>query len=70
MDKLIELLKERHGGALDFKDGQVYYLFLQDGLFSVYLEEDTKTLKVDIEVLPEGNTFIYHSLERLEGLVY
>lgn len=69
VDKLIKLLKEKHGKELGLKNGEVHYLFLKDGLFSVYLEEDTKTLKVDVEFLPEGKTFIYHSDESLEDLI-
>lgn len=69
VDKLIKLLKEKHGKDLDLQNGEVHYLFFKDGLFSVYLEEETKTLKVEVEFLPEGKTFVYHSDESLEDLV-
>lgn len=69
VDKLIELLKEKHGRELDLKNGEVHYLFLKNGVFSIYLEEDTKTVKVDVEFLPEEKTFIYHSDESLHDLI-
>ena len=65
LEPLVKILKEKHGEDLNFKEGHVYYLFFKDGLFSVYLDEETKTLKVEIEALPEGATFIYHSDESL-----
>lgn len=68
LDKLIELLKEKHGEDLDLQN-QVYYLFFKDGLFSVYLEDDTKTLKVAVELLPENNTFVYQTRESIEDYV-
>lgn len=69
LDKLIKLLREKHGKDFDLESGEVYYLFLKDGLFTLYIEEDTKTLKVEVEFLPEGKTFIYHSDESFEGLI-
>lgn len=69
MDKIVEILKEKHGKELSFKNGEVYYLFFKDGLFSVYLDEDTNTVKIDVEFLPEDNTFIYSSDEYIEPLI-
>jgi hypothetical protein len=68
VDKLIKILKEKHGEDLDLKNNN-YFLFLKDGLFTVYLDEDTKTLKVEVEFLPEEKTFVYRSDESLEDLV-
>ena len=68
VSKLTELLRKKHGKDLDFRN-DVYYLFLKDGLFSLYFDEDEKTLKVNVEFLPEENTFIYHSDEELENLL-
>lgn len=67
--KLVEILEEKHGGKLDLKNGNMHYLFLKDGLFSVYLEEDTNTIKADVEFLPVDKTFVYHSDETLEELL-
>lgn len=66
VDKLIKLLKEKHGKELDLQN-QVYYLFFKDGLFSLYLDEDTKTLKVEVDFLPEDNTFVYASEDSIEN---
>jgi predicted nucleotidyltransferase len=58
--KIMEILKEKHGKDLNIKD-DVYYLFLKGAVACIYLDEDTKTLKVDFDFLPEDNTFIYHT---------
>lgn len=68
VDNLIKLLEEKHGQKVNLKEGEVHYLFLKDGLFSVYLDEDTKTVKVNIEFLPEEKTFVYHSEKTLADL--
>lgn len=69
MDKLIELLREKHGGDLTFNDGESYFLFLKDALFDVYMDEETKSLKVTIEGLNEGKTFVYHVDKSIEELI-
>lgn len=69
MSKLLELLKEKHGGDLKLDNYQSYYLFLKDGLLTVYLDQDTKTLKVELEMLEENEVYIYHSDEKLENLI-
>lgn len=66
LDKLIKVLKEKNGGELDLQN-EVYYLFFKDALFTFYLDEDTKTLKVNIEFLPEDDTKIYFLDESIEG---
>ncbi|NRG44215.1 hypothetical protein HRF87_05490 [Bacillus sp. CRN 9] len=66
--QLTELLKEKHGRNLNLKD-DVYYLFLKGGLFSLYYDEDEKTVKANVEFLPPDNTFIYHSEQKLESLM-
>lgn len=68
VDTLIKILKEKHGKDLDLKN-DVYYLFLKGGLFSLYFDEDEKSIKVDVEFLPEENTFVYFSDEELEKLM-
>lgn len=67
-NELIRLLKEKHGKDLDLQN-EVYYLFLKGGLFTIYLDEDTKTLKVEVEFLPEDGTHVYFSEESLENLM-
>jgi hypothetical protein len=68
IEKLMELLKEKHGKELDIKN-DVYYLFLKGGLFSIWCDEDEKTIKVNVEFLPEDKTFIYFSDKDLEDLL-
>ena len=68
VETLMKILKEKHGKDLDLTS-DVYYLFLKDGLFSLYFDEDENSLKVNVEFLPEENTFIYFSDEELEKLM-
>jgi hypothetical protein len=68
IDKLTELLKEKHGKDLDLKNN-VYYLFLKGGLFSLWYDEDEKTIKVNVEFLSDENTFVYFGDEDLEELL-
>jgi hypothetical protein len=68
VDKLTLLLKEKHGRKLDLKN-DVYYLFLKGGVFSLYYDEDEKTVKVNVEFLPEDNTFVYFDDTDLESLM-
>ena len=69
MKKIIELLKQKHGGELNFDNYQSYYLFTKDGLVTIFLDQDTKTLKVEVEFLEENEIYIYHSDERLKDLI-
>ena len=69
INPLLEILKELHGEEISFKDGQVYYVHFKDGLFSVYLDQDEKEIKVNVEFLPEEHTYIYHSDKHLENLL-
>jgi hypothetical protein len=68
VDKLMELLKEKHGNDLDIKN-DVYYLFLKGGLFSIWYDEDERQIKVNVEFLPEDNTFVYFTDEDIEELI-
>ncbi|GIP63324.1 hypothetical protein J32TS6_18790 [Virgibacillus pantothenticus] len=68
LDKLIELLKEKHGKKLDLNN-DVYYLFLNGGLFTIYLDDEEKELKVQVEFLPVNNTFVYFSEESITTLL-
>lgn len=68
VETLTKIIKEKHGKDLDLKN-DVYYLFLKNGLFSLYFDEDENSLKVNVEFLPEENTFVYFSDEDLEELI-
>lgn len=68
VSKLIELLKEKHGKDLDVQN-EIYYLFFKDGLFQLWFDDDEKTLKVEVEFLPENKTFVYQSDKKLEDLL-
>lgn len=47
IQKLIALIKERHGANLDLNN-EDYVLYLKDGIFKLSLDEE-KTLKVELE---------------------
>ncbi|MDM8100968.1 hypothetical protein [Oceanobacillus oncorhynchi] len=57
MDPLTKILfaelKKQHGQDLDLENHN-YYLFYQDGLFEVSLDEDEKELKVNIVLLGDS----------------
>jgi hypothetical protein len=67
IEKLMELLEFKHG-KLNVKN-DVYYLFLKDGLFSLWYDEDEKQIKVNVEFLPEDSTFVYFSDKSIEDLL-
>lgn len=64
LTKVIDLLTEQHGKSLDLQN-EVYYLFLEDGMVSVYLD-DQDQLKVDVECLDEYH--VYESNIQLKDL--
>lgn len=68
IETLMKLLKEKHGEDLNLTN-DVYYLFFKDGLFSLSFDEDENSLKVNVEFLPEENTFVYFCDENLEELI-
>lgn len=68
VEQLIKLLKEKHGKDLDLSK-DVYYLFLKGGVFSLYYDEEGKSLKVDVELLPEDSTFVYFSDKEIEKIL-
>jgi hypothetical protein len=67
VDRLIENIESKHG-KMNLKE-DVYYLFLPDGLFTLYYDEDEKTIKVNVEFLPEEKTYVYYTDARLSELM-
>lgn len=67
MEKIMEMLRAKHGDDLTLRNGEKYFLFLKDGLYTVYLDE--QTLKIDVELLNEGKIFVYHSEKSLDELI-
>ncbi|GGD05240.1 hypothetical protein [Pontibacillus salipaludis] len=57
-NRILSLIKEQHQTELNFKE-DVYYLILKDGVATVFVEEETKTLKIEIEETPEEKTYVY-----------
>lgn len=68
MESLFTKLKEVHGTDLNLAD-DVYYLFFKDGVMVTYLDQDKKQLQVELSMLPEGHTHVYHIEESLEDLI-
>jgi hypothetical protein len=68
LSTLIEKLQELHGEPLKIKE-QVYFLFLKDGMASLYYDEVGKTIKLDVEFLNKDQAVVYEardmSLERI-----
>jgi len=63
-EKLFAELKKQHGEHLDLKNHS-YYLFFKDGLFTVYFDEDEKTIKVEINMLGDSGR-VYFTDKKIE----
>ncbi len=66
LNEVIAELKRKHGNKLDLENHH-YFLFFDDGVFDIYLDQDEKELKVDI-VFSDGIQ-VYHSSKKLEELI-
>lgn len=69
IDGLIQLLEEKHGKKLDLEN-EIYYLFLDGGLFTIYYDEDEKSMQACVEMLPNDKTFVYFSNTDINKLVW
>lgn len=69
MENILKLLKEQHGDKLAINEGQIYFLFVNNAKIAVYFEEAEKAVKIDVEMLPEGKTFVYQADVSLEDLL-
>lgn len=47
LDKLLEELREKNDGELDLENNH-YYLFLEDGVFDIFFDDDEGELKTEI----------------------
>lgn len=66
LDDVIKELKELHGNELDISKHH-YFVFFQDGVFNIYLDQDDKTLKV--ETVFSDDIQVYHSTKNIEDLL-
>lgn len=58
--KTMEIIKKKlkeMDREIDLKN-DVYYLFVKDGCVSIWYDEDEKTIKISVELLPENNSYI------------
>jgi hypothetical protein len=68
LEKVIEILEQKHGKKLNIKE-DIYYLFFKDAVFSLYYDENEKTLQCEIEMVTEEKTFVYYSDKSIENLI-
>lgn len=66
-DVLIQELKKKHGEELNLKDHH-YFLFYQDGLFELYLDEDESTLKVKVTAMGDSAKVYFTEKKMTEEL--
>lgn len=66
-DGLFMELKEKHGENLNLKDHH-YFLFYQDGLFELYLDDDDSTLKVEVTALGDSAKVYFTEKKMMEEL--
>lgn len=52
-EKLLQELRDLHGEELDLEEHH-YFLFYKDGLFQFYLDEDEKSIKVDVTLMGDA----------------
>ncbi len=57
--KLLKELRDQHGEELDLEEHH-YFLFYKDGLFQFHLDEDEKTVKVDVTLMGDAAR-VYHT---------
>jgi hypothetical protein len=69
MNELLEIIREQHGSKLKLKE-EVYYLVINDAVICVSLDEEDNTIKIDVDAVPEGKTFVYFDGNKnLEDLI-
>jgi len=65
LDKLFEELKEVCLKEIDLNNKH-YFLFFEDGVFTVYFDEDDKEMKVDVQF--SDGIEVYHTKAKLEDI--
>lgn len=69
LDKILEIIKQKNNGEdLNVKDNE-YHVFLKDAHVLVYLDTETKTLKVEVEMFDEGSAKVFFEDVKLEELM-
>lgn len=67
---LVKKLTELHGvDKLPVKDGEKYFLYFNDGLFTFYYDEDELTIKAEVELHDEGKAFVYEVDDSIESFI-
>lgn len=70
LDGLIAIVQKNHIVDLDLKE-DVYYIRLKDAMVCLYYNEDERSIKVDVEMIPKENTFVYFETKvNLEDLYF
>lgn len=69
LDKVLGIIKQKNNGEdLNIKDNE-YHVFLKDAHVLVYLDTETKTLKVEVEMFDEGSAKVFFEDTKLEDLM-
>lgn len=66
-DELFRELKAKHGENLNLKDHH-YFLFYQDGLFEVYLDEEESTINVEVKAMGDSAKVYFTEKKMMEEL--
>ena len=61
VEKLLELVVEKHGDRLDFNNGEEYFLFLRDGYINLSIDMEEGALAVQTCRNGKGNTHVFKS---------
>lgn len=69
LNKALAIIKEKNDGEdLDINKNE-YHLFMKDAHVLIYLDDETKTIKVEVEMFDEGRAKIYFSDLELEEIM-
>lgn len=62
----IQELREKNRGDLDLANHD-YFLFFQDGLFTLSADEGTEELKIHIELHDVGQAKVFHTEDKIDN---
>lgn len=65
---IIEKLLESNRGELDL-DNHDYFLFFQDGFFTISIDDNTKELKLKVQLTAKGQTKVFHTNDSIRNYI-
>lgn len=69
LDKVIEIIEGQKGEEKLNVNENEYHLFLRDAHVLIYLDIETNTFKVEVEMFDEGRAKVFFSDSELDDLM-